>query len=372
MAPLKFGRNKGRVGKRRGQIQVGRDKNKITIVDKVKSAFNNKTPEVKPKPQTAVQKQAETEMNTKKSFNDKYSGILKKPIAEEPTDSTGDRKTSIPFNFQAQNTFNTSTNATGQTVKTFTDETGTPLQRINRNTGLSSGDIKTTQGATKRTKYLNDLGIKLAKKNATGLQNRTDYQNQFYQDSRSLANTQKIAESQFDYYGSLPDVEGTDADGNKITFEGVKKSHGMYINTNKSGARKENLYANNPNVFRPSGSAMITRDSYGNSISATTPDADIQGGFTFKKYTSPTTNSDGTVTPPRLVTDENWGYQQSKLESNAFGKKWGESDAAKAYKEKYNVSSNFNEFGSTLSYLSEGSFSTGTAFESDPIDPITK
>ena len=43
-----------------------------------------------------------------------------------------------------------------------------------------------------------------------------------------------------------------------------------------------------------------------------------------------------------------------------------------AFKEKYNVSSNYNELGSTLSDLSEGSFSRGTAFESDPIDPITK
>ena len=359
-----------KIGNKKGQIQKAKNPN--NIIDKVKSAFNNKAPEAKAKPQTAVQKQAETEMNTKKSFNDKYSGILKKSTAKKPTDLPGDRKSTIPFNFQAQNTFNTSTNATGQTVKTFTDETGTPLQRINRNTGLSSGDVKTTQGATKRTKYLNDLGIKLAKKNATGMQSRYDYQNQFYQDSRSLANTQKIAESQFDYYGSLPDVEGTDADGNKITFKGVKKSHGMYINTNKSGARKENLYADNPNVFRPAGSPMLTRSKDGSSISASTPDADIQGGFTFRNYTSSTTNPDGTVTPPRLVTDENWGYQQSILESNAFGKKWGESDAAKAYKEKYNVSSNYSELGPTLSDLSEGSFSTGTAYESDPIDPITK
>ena len=125
------------------------------------------------------------------------------------------------------------------------------------------------------------------------MQARTDYQAQFYRDSRSLANTQKIAESQFDYYGSLPDVRGTDADGNNITFPGVKKSHGMYINTNKSDAsRKENLYSENPNVFRPAGSAMLAQeqDSKGvfSSISATTPDADIQGGFTFKNYTTPT------------------------------------------------------------------------------------
>ena len=163
MAPLKFGRNKGRTGNRKGQIPVGADKNKITIVDKVKSAFNNKAPETKPKPQTAVQKQAETKMNTKKSFNEKYSGILNKPAAEKPTETPDERKSTIPFNFQAQNTFNTSTNASGQNVKTFTDETGTPLQRINSNTGLSSGDVKTTQGATKKTKFLQDLGIKLAK-----------------------------------------------------------------------------------------------------------------------------------------------------------------------------------------------------------------
>ncbi len=360
-----------KIGNKKGQIQKAKNPN--NIIDKVKSAFNNKAPEAKPKPQTAVQKQAETKMNTKKSFNDKYSGILKKSTAEKPTDIPDDRESTIPFNFQAQNTFNTSTNAAGQNVKTFTDETGTPLQRINSNTGLSSGDVKTTQGATKKTKFLQDLGNKIAKREATGMQGRTDYQAQFNRDTRALMNTQKVAESQFDYYGSLPDVTGTDAAGNNITFPGIKKSQGMYINTNKSdAARPENLYADNPNVFRPSGSAMITRDSEGSSISATTPDADIQGGFTFRNYTSPTTNSDGTVTPARLQIDDDWKYNKSTLESNAFGRQWDDNPAAIAYKEKYNVSSNYSELGSTLSDLSEGSFSRGTAFESDPIDPITK
>ncbi len=360
-----------KIGNKKGQIQKAKNPN--NIIDKVKSAFNNKAPEAKAKPQTAAQKKVETEMNAKKSFNDKYSGILKKSTAEKPTDIPDDRRSTIPFNFQAQNTFNTSTNAAGQNVKTFTDETGTPLQRINSNTGLSSGDVKTTQGATKKTKFLQDLGNKIAKREATGMQGRTDYQAQFNRDTRSLMNTQKIAESQFDYYGSLPDVTGTDAAGNNITFPGIKKSQGMYINTNKSdAARPENLYADNPNVFRPSGSAMITRDSEGSSISATTPDADIQGGFTFRNYTSPTTNSDGTVTPARLQIDDDWKYNKSTLESNAFGRQWANNPAAIAYKEKYNVSSNYSELGSTLSDLSEGSFSRGTAFESDPIDPITK
>lgn len=361
-----------KIGNKKGQIQKAKNPN--NIIDKVKSAFNNKAPEAKAKPQTAVQKQAETKMNTKKSFNDKYSGILKKSTAKKPTDIPDDRKSTIPFNFQAQNTFNTSTNATGQTVKTFTDETGTPLQRINSNTGISSGDVKTTQGATKRTKFLNDLGAKIAKREATGMQGRIDYQAQFNKDTRSLANTQKVAQSQFDYYGSLPDVRGTDADGNPITLEGIKKSQGMYINTNKSDDKRgnENLYADNPNVFRPSGSPMLTRDSDGNSISASAPDADIQGGFTFKNYTSPTTNSDGTVTPARMQIDDDWRYNKNMLESNAFGRQWANNPAAIAYKEKYNVSSNYSELGSTLSDISEGSFSRGTAFESDPIDPITK
>lgn len=357
-----------KIGNKKGQIQKAKNPN--NIIDKVKSGFNNKAPEAKPKPQTAVQKQAETKMNV--DIKDKYP-VLKKSTPKKPTDIPKDRKSTIPFNFQAQNTFNTSTNAAGQTVKTFTDETGTPLQRISNNTGIFSGDVKTTQGTTKRTKFLNNLGAKIAKREATGMQGRIDYQTQFNRDTRSLMNTQHVAISQFDYYGSLPDVEGTDADGNLIKLKGIKKSQGMYINTNKSDdKRKENLYADNPNVFRPSGSPMLTRDSDGNSISASAPDADIQGGFTFKNYTSPTTNPDGTVTPARLELDDDWSRKIGTLESNAFGRQWANNPAAQAYKEKYNVSSNYSELGSTLSDLSEGSFSRGKAFESDPIDPITK
>jgi len=359
----------GKIGNRKGQIQKAANPN--SIINKVKSAFNNKAPEAKPKPQTAGMKEAETKMNAKKSFKEKYPGVGRsKPIS----DKAEKRDTSTPFNFQAQNTFNTSTNASGRNVKTFTDESGVALQRISNNTGLSSGDVKTTEGATKRTKYLNDLGAKIAKREATGVQGRVDFQDQFNRDTRSLMNTQKVAESQFDYYRSLPDVTGTDAAGNAMTFPGVKKSHGMYINTNRSDAKRnnENLYADNPNVFRPAGSAMLANETGGGSVAASTPDADIQGGFTFRNYTTPTTAPDGSVIPARLNTDANWAYQQNTLEANAFGRQWANNPAAQAYKEKYNVQSHYSELGSTLSDLTEGSFSRGEAFESDPIAPITK